>query len=99
MGFLDLEACGILAPHPGIEPALPTLEAAVLTTGSPGKSHESDYFEALVKMHFGRNGMLQDGEFKSRTMSLIDCKRWFFLEMTSRHAHSFSAGTCQAGRI
>ena len=99
LGFLDLEACGLLVPHPGIEPALPTLEAEVLTTGSPGKSHERDYFEALFKMHFGRNGMLQDGELKSRTMSLIDSKRWFFPDMTSRRAHSFSPGTCQAGRI
>ena len=33
-----LEACGILAPCPGIEPALSVLEGGVLTTGPPGKS-------------------------------------------------------------
>ena len=33
-----LEACGILAPQPGIEPTPPALEGKVLTTGPPGKS-------------------------------------------------------------
>ena len=32
------EACGILAPGPGIEPAPTALEGEVLTTGPPGKS-------------------------------------------------------------
>ena len=32
------EACGILAPRPGIEPAPPGLEGEVLATGPPGKS-------------------------------------------------------------
>ena len=36
--FFDCEACGILAPHPGIEPTPPALEGKVLTTGPPGKS-------------------------------------------------------------
>ena len=36
--FLGHEACEILAPHPGIEPAPPALEGEVLTTGLPGKS-------------------------------------------------------------
>ena len=35
--FFGQEACGILAPQPGIKPALPALEAEVLTTGPPGK--------------------------------------------------------------
>ena len=34
--FFGPEACGILAPQPGIEPAPPALEGSVLTTGSPG---------------------------------------------------------------
>ena len=36
-----LEACGILAPRPGIEPAPPALEGEVLTNGPPGKSQEN----------------------------------------------------------
>ena len=32
------EACGILAPWPGIKLTLPALEGEVLTTGPPGKS-------------------------------------------------------------
>ena len=36
--FSGLEACGILAPPPGIEPISPALVGEVLTTGPPGKS-------------------------------------------------------------
>ena len=36
--FFGPEACGILAPRPGIGPAPPTLEGEVLTTGPLGKS-------------------------------------------------------------
>ena len=36
--FFGPEACGILAPWPGIKPAPPALEGEVLTTGPPGKS-------------------------------------------------------------
>ena len=42
--FFGCEACGILAPWPGIEPALPVLEGEVLTTGPPGKSPVLDIF-------------------------------------------------------
>ena len=33
--FFGLEACGILAAQPGIEPTLPALKGEVLTTGPP----------------------------------------------------------------
>ena len=36
--FLGHEACGLLAPPPGIEPAPSALEGEVLTTGPAGKS-------------------------------------------------------------
>ena len=36
--FFGQEACGILAPRPGIEPTPPAWEGEVLTTGPPGKS-------------------------------------------------------------
>ena len=36
--FFGQEACGILAPGPGIKPTPPSLEGKVLTTGLPGKS-------------------------------------------------------------
>ena len=38
-GFLGLETRGILASRPEMEPAPPTLEGEVLTTGPPRKSH------------------------------------------------------------
>ena len=37
--YFGCEACGILAPWPGIKPAPPALEGRVLTTGLPRKSH------------------------------------------------------------
>ena len=36
--FFGCEACGILAPQPGLKPAPPALEDEVLTTGPPGRS-------------------------------------------------------------
>ena len=38
--YFDQEACGILVPWPGIEPAPPALEREILTTGLPWKSQE-----------------------------------------------------------
>ena len=38
LGVSGQEAWGILAPRPGIKPALPALEDKVLTTELPGKS-------------------------------------------------------------
>ena len=36
--FFGHEACGILAPRPGMEPAPPELEGEVLNNRLPGKS-------------------------------------------------------------
>ena len=36
--FFGREACEVLAPWPGIEPAPPALEGEALTTGPPAKS-------------------------------------------------------------
>ena len=36
--FFGHRACGLLAPRPGMEPALPALEGEALTPGLPGKS-------------------------------------------------------------
>ena len=41
--FWGHEACGILAPRPGIKPPPPALEGQVLTTGPSGKSPDQ-YF-------------------------------------------------------
>ena len=48
------EACGILAPQPGMEPVPPTLEDEVLTTGLPGKSQNYCFFDtySLTFSHF-----------------------------------------------
>ena len=53
--FFGREACGILAPWPGIEPAAPALEGEILTTGPPGKSPPPfflDYFFFFDVDHF-----------------------------------------------
>ena len=39
--FSGFEACGILAPQPEIEPALPALEGEASTMAPPGKSLSS----------------------------------------------------------
>ena len=41
--FFCLRACGVLAPGPGIKPALPALESKVFSTGPPGKSPHSGF--------------------------------------------------------
>ena len=46
--FFGHKACGILAPRLGIEPAPPALEGEVLTTGSPGKSHDIFLFKKTL---------------------------------------------------
>ena len=51
--FFGHEACGILDPWPGMEPALPELEGKVLTTGPPGKSLSSlVLIEHFMWFHF-----------------------------------------------
>ena len=42
--FFVHEACGILAPQPGIEPTPAALEGEVLTTVPPGKSLRRRYY-------------------------------------------------------
>ena len=42
--FLDHEACGILAPQSGFEPAPPALEGTISTTRTPGKSSKTGIF-------------------------------------------------------
>ena len=46
--FFGHDACGILAPWPGIEPAPPALEGEGLTTGPPGKSHGQSIIKILI---------------------------------------------------
>ena len=42
--FFGQQACGILAPWPGIKPTPPALKSKILTTGPPGKSF-GDFFK------------------------------------------------------
>ena len=49
-GFFGPEACGILVPRPGMEPASPALEGEVLTTGQPGKS-QSTFLNAVYCLY------------------------------------------------
>ena len=52
--FFVCEACGILAPKPGIKPRSPAMESEFLATGLPGKSHKNRYliFERSSKFVF-----------------------------------------------
>ena len=49
--FFGCEARGILAPWPGIKLASPALEGKVLTTGPPGKSHQSVFNSHLIWLY------------------------------------------------
>ena len=51
-GFFGCEACGILAPQPGIEPASPALEGEVLTTGPARKSLMASIFNHVPLLPF-----------------------------------------------
>ena len=46
--FFVSEACDILAPQPGIEPAPPALEGEVVITGPPGRSHHGPLFKVSI---------------------------------------------------
>jgi len=50
--YVGHEACGIIAPQPGIEPAPPALEGKVLTTGPPGKFPPPPKINLSLKNHF-----------------------------------------------
>ena len=50
LSFFGREACGILAPRPGMEAGPPALEGEVLTTGSPGKSLYQAYRDFKYKV-------------------------------------------------
>ena len=56
--FFGREACGILAPWPGIKPTPCALEDKVLTTGLPGKAQVFNHFDLIfyvwckIRIHF-----------------------------------------------
>ena len=52
--FFSHEACGILAPWPGIEPVPPALEGEVLNTGLPSKSPRSLFLSCVKKESYCR---------------------------------------------
>ena len=52
--FFGCDACGILAPRPGIKPTPPASEGEGLTTGSPGKSllFVDFFFLTFIMLYF-----------------------------------------------
>ena len=44
-------ACGTLVPQPGLEPVYPALAGRFLTTGPPGKSLWSVFYQCLALMN------------------------------------------------
>ena len=61
--FFGWEACGILVPQTGIQPAIPTLEGKVPTTGPPGKS------PLLSSLHFLPHSILTTASRKYDLLS------------------------------
>ena len=70
--FFGREACGILGPQPGFEPAPPELEGRFLTTGPPGKARlliqETDATDFIYRV---------------RNLSLIHTPCFFYLILNS----------------
>ena len=58
-----LMACGILAPGPGIELALPAFESEVLTTRPPGKSQQAHILLKMKLMFRKTGGSFSSGRF------------------------------------
>ena len=58
--FFGPEACGILAPHPGIKPAPPALEGKVLPTGPPGKSQYFSFKKGREKENLRKMPIVLD---------------------------------------
>ena len=67
--FFGHEACGILAPWPGVKPTPPALEGEVLTTWLPGRSLILLILIQAqnIKLHLinciNKNCLLDDGKF------------------------------------
>ena len=61
--FFGREACGILAPRPGIEPAPPALEGEVLTTGPPRKSPCRVFSEASLEDTNSKRPVPRPGDY------------------------------------
>ena len=57
-GGFGHKACGVLAPQPGIKPALPELEGEVLTTGWPGKSSHIIFLKKCSEFYSGTLSLL-----------------------------------------
>ena len=53
LGCFGQEACGFLAPQPGIKLAPPALEGGVLTTGLPGKSWQPAFITSWLSGNLG----------------------------------------------
>ena len=80
--FFGHEACGILTPQPGIEPAPPALEGKVLTTGPPGKSPFLFKNDVLIQScRYSCNNIFPQGNNKYSQVkninfnSLIHCEQ------------------------
>ena len=75
--FSGQEACGILTPWPGIEPALPALEGELSATGSLWKSPEVILASSSAGLSIrGREGGKEEGRIR----------RWNFKRLISASA-------------
>ena len=79
--FFGPEACGILAPRPGIEPVSPALEGGFLTTGPSEKSLEIHFSLAWFVMH----DLLFGGASFSRNFNVLSLFYAYFYRGNCGH--------------
>ena len=109
--FLGLQACGILAPRPGIKPTPPVLEGKLLSTELSGSSYIY-FFEKQILEQFQVHRKTESSEFScipipSSTINILNRVDTFVTNDESKthhyhpkfivdiRAHSTSFGKCK----
>ena len=94
-GFLGLETCGILASRPEMEPAPPTLEGEVLTTGPPRSPTLLDFKLVLLLDRTCKLLLVGDCKLQQSSQKSFRESFWFWKNKDpEKWASLFLIGKC-----